>query len=270
MKKLILSLLILGFVTAAQAQKEPILKSKKGHYILPQTGDWAIGISANTFLNYAGNLFSNNNNAPDFSFFDQNNTVFGKKFVSENFAYRGSLSMLYGNSTENVFVKDLAPGAASDATVTDKINAQNFEMILRGGVEYRRGSGRLQGVYGGYAQVGFSSGSTSSRTYGNTMENYRSVALSRQTEYKEGTGMNFGLFGFAGVEYFFAPRISIGGEFNLGALYYMEGKTTRTEEVWNNSTSSAEILKKDVQANSSEFNISTDNLGGVLKLMFHF
>lgn len=270
MKKIILSLLILAFVVPLQAQKEPILKSKKGHYILPQTGDWAVGISANTFLNYAGNMFSSNNSAPDFSFFDQNNTIFGKKFVSENFAYRGSLSMLYLNSTNNVFVKDLTPGAASDATVTDKVNLNSFQMILRGGVEYRRGSGRLQGVYGGYAQVGYFSGNTNSRTYGNSMENYRSVSLSRQTEYKEGTGMNFGLFGFAGVEYFFAPRISIGGEFNLGALYYMEGKTTRTDEVWNNSTSSAELIKKDVQANTSEFNISTDNLGGVLKLMFHF
>lgn len=270
MKKIILSLLILGFVSALQAQKEPILKSKKGHYILPQTGDWAIGISANSILNYAGNMFSGNNNAANFGFFDQNNTVFGKKFISENFAYRGSLSMLYANNTNNVFVKDLAPGAASDATVTDKVNINNFQMILRGGVEYRRGSGRLQGVYGGYAQVGYFSGSSNSRTYGNTMENYRSVALSRQTEYNEGNGFNFGLFGFAGVEYFFAPRISIGGEFNLGMLYYMEGKTTRTEEVWNNSTSAAELIKRDVQANSSGFNISTDNIGGILKLMFHF
>ena len=68
MKKSITILAFAFGITGAFAQD---LTSKKGEPILPEAGDWAIGIDATPFLNYAGNFFgkTTNNNAPTFNFF---------------------------------------------------------------------------------------------------------------------------------------------------------------------------------------------------------
>ncbi|GHU94768.1 hypothetical protein FACS1894156_3400 [Bacteroidia bacterium] len=39
-----------------------------------------------------------------------------------------------------------------------------------------------------------------------------------------------GLGAFVGVEYFFAPQISIGGEFGLGVAYHIRGQDEITSE----------------------------------------
>ena len=57
MKKVGLTLLVaLVFVFSANAQ----LKNKQGETILPETGDWAIGIDAAPILGYFGNMFNAN------------------------------------------------------------------------------------------------------------------------------------------------------------------------------------------------------------------
>ncbi|MCB0380481.1 MAG: hypothetical protein KDD24_04440 [Flavobacteriales bacterium] len=58
MKKRLLFVAAIFAATATFAQDG--LTSKKGEAYLPEAGDWAIGIDANPFLNYAGNLFNGN------------------------------------------------------------------------------------------------------------------------------------------------------------------------------------------------------------------
>ena len=63
MKKLIALAATTSLVTSAFAQD---LTSKRGEPILPEAGDYMIGIDANPFLNYIGRLGSSANVAPTF------------------------------------------------------------------------------------------------------------------------------------------------------------------------------------------------------------
>jgi len=81
MKKSVLALAMAFGVTSAFAQD---LTSKKGEPILPEAGDWAIGIDATPFLNYAGQLLSTSgSSAPTWNFLNGNNTIIGKMFKDE-------------------------------------------------------------------------------------------------------------------------------------------------------------------------------------------
>ena len=81
MKKSIALVAMAFGVTSAFAQD---LTSKKGEPFLPEAGDYAIGIDATPFLNYAGNFFGTGaaNVAPTFDFHNTNYVITGKKFKS--------------------------------------------------------------------------------------------------------------------------------------------------------------------------------------------
>ncbi len=87
MKKLIIlfTLLYLGLNVIAQ---DSILVNKQGRVILPQKGDIAIGLSADPFLNFIGNMFNGNTNN-SLSLGDQN--LYFRYFFSENEALRVTL-----------------------------------------------------------------------------------------------------------------------------------------------------------------------------------
>ena len=74
MKKITITLTVLMAFTIfvnAQTTTSPTtpLVSKKGYTILPQAGDYAIGIDAVPMLKYAGNIFNNTaNNTAAFNF----------------------------------------------------------------------------------------------------------------------------------------------------------------------------------------------------------
>ncbi|MES2681013.1 MAG: hypothetical protein V4635_14060, partial [Bacteroidota bacterium] len=72
---------LLMFVFANYAMLGQDLTSKKGEPILPEKGDWAIGIDATPFLNYIGNFFGTPNSAPSFTWLTNNNTIVGKYFI---------------------------------------------------------------------------------------------------------------------------------------------------------------------------------------------
>src|SRR3954465_12408785 len=109
MKKsiLVLGLSLVAFTMSAQ------LVSKKGEPILPQKGDWALGIEANPFLQYLGNFFgkSTTNSAPTFNFLG-NQVIVGKYFVDSMTAYRAGVRIGTGNQTTHYSVSEL-PGAGT-------------------------------------------------------------------------------------------------------------------------------------------------------------
>src|SRR5437773_1804179 len=103
MKKSVLALALAFGVTTAFAQD---LTSKKGEPILPEAGDWGLGVDATPFINFAGNLFNNSvtNNAPSWNFLTNNQTIAGKYFTDEKTAYRGAIRLGFGSTTYKNYV----------------------------------------------------------------------------------------------------------------------------------------------------------------------
>jgi len=174
MKKSI-ALLALAFgVTGAFAQD---LTSKKGEPILPEAGDWAIGVDAVPFLNYAGNFIGGNgsNTAPGWNNYGANQTIVAKKFTDAQNAYRVTFRLGMHNQS---WKADIAAPQASTASpvnfpnksavVEDKASHSSSFIGIGVGMEKRKGKTRLQGFYGADVFVWYSS-SKDKFKYGNAL-----------------------------------------------------------------------------------------------------
>jgi len=281
MKKSVLALALAFGVTTAFAQD---LTSKKGEPILPEAGDWSIGIDATPFLSYAKSFIGAGVGAssPTFNFLTGNNMILGKYFADEKTAYRLGINLGFAShSATNLVNQDNFTGTGQAPVVTDKSSVSQTGFGLTGGIEMRRGKTRLQGYYGG--EVGLFFGSTHQKnTYGNAygtsgslgtsttplstswsqangvpINGGASPAGSRTTDSKSGTNFQFGVRGFIGVEYFLAPKMSLGGEFGWGIGLATNGAgQTTTEAIFSGTSASTQTNKT---GTSSAFVIGNDN-----------
>jgi len=296
MKKTVLFVAAAVLASATFAQDG--LTSKKGEAYLPEAGDWAIGFDGTPFLDYAGNMFNGNTgnsvnatwvgNTPEM-------TIVGKMFKDESTAYRAKLRIGYGSSTiENVI--DTSTTTLT-GEFTDKAKSSQMMITLGGGLEKRKGNTRLQGYYGGEALISFgsssvehtfadaSSGTTAAgdiryAEYTDDFANATSTSQDPLTGENERTtkvtnGATFGLQlrAFIGVEYFFAPKMSISAEYGWGLMMSSTGTGERDTESYGISTGAAaesSIARKHTVGGSSAFGIDTDNNGGQITIMFHF
>jgi hypothetical protein len=166
------------------------LTSKKGLPILPETGDWCIGLDATPFFNYLGNFFGKGgsttvttgtvqtashytNQAPGWNFIANNFSISGKKFISSNTAYRASVRLGFNNVTKKTQVNDrsitTAPVYPAVPFRVENSWKQSYTNVGASfGIEKRRGKTRLQGFYGVEGGIGFSSGSNTYK-YGNAL-----------------------------------------------------------------------------------------------------
>lgn len=276
------------------------LVSKRGEAYLPVGGEWAIGASANSFLRYAGNLFSGatvQNAAPTFDYASNASNgvgIFGKLMVDENTAYRIRFNVsVRSNIHKAVVAQDqLAPDPNFPAFAEDWRKVNTTAIVIAPGLEKRRGSTRLQGIYGGELVFGLSSSKTIFE-YGNAMStNFTTptstefnggvfgangfgnniLGATRITEYKFGSNFLLGARGFIGVEYFIAPKISLGGEFGYMLGVQIQGKGLRTDETWDPNTLSTRNTERDVFNNAglSSIGIGVDNLNTSINLLFYF
>jgi len=209
----------------------------------------------------------------------------------------------------------------------DTRRASTRNIVLGVGMEKRRGKTRLQGIYGADLLV-WGGNTKESFKYGNdltqsddastafnenldvtngtyttdwntidptfasnnttTITGYTQVdgarALKRKTNGKIGVGVR----AFVGVEYFVAPKISIGGEFGWGIGYELKTKNKATWDAEGTGTAvgatqeSGTIKSKDATNGGGSFVIDTDrnainsatyNLmggSGTLRLNFYF
>lgn len=287
MKKKVL--LIAALFTAGLSFAQDGLTSKKGVPILPEAGDWAIGFDASSLLNYGGNLLNGsigNGLAP---MGDINaNTIYGKYFVDANTAYRGMVRLGFGTTNNRTFVTDYSTGnidpvtgalVDADATVENEAKTSAMNITVGGGMEFRRGKGRLQGVYGPMAMISLGTFSTEN-TYGvsiqdafNNGDPSYTAGNGRITETKNGTTFGLAVGGFAGVEYFFAPKISLGAEigWTIALNSTGDGEQTTEDEVVDTNTGLAtgsESTTREFAGNSS-FGFDTRPNGNIT-LNFHF
>jgi hypothetical protein len=307
MKKIITTLaLALSFTAFAQDG----LTSKKGEPILPEAGDWAIGIDATPFLDYAGNFFGkqNSNTAPTWNFQSWNSMILGKYFVEEKKAYRAGIRLGFGSTTQREMVADRSKPVSSltvfptaDPMVENTWKRSQRNIGLTGGLEIRKGKTRLQGYYGG--EVGlYLAGMKDKFTYGNALAPTATPAVvvtnddafsgvtnviasppiqgvigsARATEIKWGSTFGFGLRGFIGAEYFILPKMAIGGEFGWGLMFSSTGKSKSTWESIGNASSPTVGTTTIEGSKSGSFGIDTDNMNNLfgpaasLRLTLHF
>jgi hypothetical protein len=185
MKKLIVHLILL-FSTCtsfAQGTGSNSFKSKNGHEVLPQAGEWSVGVSANSFLQYFGNSLNNTANqvAPSITYSNgPSNQIFGnlggiaftgKYMASASTAYRVRIQANYTQTTNRGYSlkNTIIPNPLLPEFVEDKQTLNQSAILLGGGIEKRRGSSRLQGIYGAEVLLGFQS-QEAAYNYGNAMD----------------------------------------------------------------------------------------------------
>ncbi|MDF1671941.1 MAG: hypothetical protein P1U41_00415 [Vicingaceae bacterium] len=288
MKKKVLFVASMFLATAMIAQDG--LTSKKGEAYLPEAGDWALGFDGTPFLNYAGNMFNGTTGNSVNATWVGNQpamTVYGKMFKDETTAYRAKIRIGFGSTTDKNFFDTSAVNPATVVELGDERKTSNFNITLGGGIEKRRGNTRIQGFYGGELLISFGSSSVE-HTFGSTFSDDFTATWTddfdagtttssngpRTTKVSNGSTMQIGLRGFAGVEWFIAPKVSVAAEYGWGLAMTSTGDGTVTTEEWGLATPTATdnslITKETTQGGTSSFGIDTDNNGGVISIFFHF
>jgi hypothetical protein len=257
MKNLLIAALAV-FSIGASAQ-DVNFKSKRGEYMLPEKGDWALGFSTDGIFEYVGNAFNGNtgNNAPTVSYTkDRTGSFVGKYFTSDKAAYRVVFNLKsigtgtkYSNTTgdDTVIINPLPP----DPNVNTVINTSNdlsessTEFSIGLGKEWRRGKTRLQGFYGADFLLLFSSSSLKDNTVSETLTTVTTPAqtikriIKTDIDTKFSTGFGIGAEAFIGAEYFLFPKIAIGAQYTYSARYISTGAksiTTVVDDSTSNST----------------------------------
>ncbi|PLX08562.1 MAG: hypothetical protein C0596_06815 [Marinilabiliales bacterium] len=249
--------------------------------ILPQSGEIALGIDAMPVLGYVGDFFNatagNNTNFGFINGIYNANTIYVKYYLEDQVAVRGAVRICHQNWIDKEFVTANQEIPDPLVTVTD-VNTFNSTNIGIG-ADYLmyRGKGRVQGYFGGGAFVNYNSWNDS-YTYGNPFTTmYSSPAWydfglgaqvsggERVLETYNNNSFGLTLRGVIGVEYFFAPKISIGGEMGLGFNAQRDGGF-QTVERWTGT---------DIEVETTELPhdvfIGVDNFTSAsLFLMFHF
>ncbi|HEY1045483.1 MAG TPA: hypothetical protein VGF79_03525 [Bacteroidia bacterium] len=268
MKKYILTLMVLS-MAALNAQQTPVLKSKRGINILPQQGEYCLGFGATPILEYFGNMFNNSSgtNGNLVGFPTSNASVFGKYMKTNNYAYRASIRLGFSTINTTFEVADMSPGAAVGAKVNDvqKTSTNNFGLGF--GFEKRKGNTRIQGYYGLEGLISFT-GQSTKNSYGNKLE-YYDTGVQRQTKLNNGNTFGLQARAFAGVEYFIAPKVSLGAEFGFGPALRMRSFNTYAYEIYNFTTNTIQEFELS-GSKSTTFTIDNDNYSGILKLLFYF
>lgn len=291
MKKRLLFVAAIFAATATFAQDG--LTSKKGEAYLPEAGDWAIGIDANPFLNYAGNLFSGstsqNTIGAGATWFAPGMAIYGKMFKDEKTAYRAMVRLGFGSTSVGSVVELYADSAAAangtTTEYTNEVKSSDRNIVLGFGLEKRRGNTRIQGVYGAQLMIGFGGGS-SEYTYGlaysaastisETSGNVTNAGYGgpRTTASTAASSFMLGINGFIGVEWFFAPKVSLGAEYTWGLAMTSAGATETTTEEWKyaspTATTRSLVTKTSKGGESSSFSLDNGISGANISLNFHF
>lgn len=268
MKKTFVTILaFVGMVAILNAQD---LTDKKGRLILPEGGDWSIGVDATPFINIVKDVVhigaAGTHYAPLFNGINNTNPTYsitGKYFIDNTTAYRGIVRIFDQAVTNVAYIDKMNTGTPTAQTwpngidpeqVKDVQSLKNWAVGVGGGLEKRKGTKyKLQGYYGGEASL-IVAGSGEKYKYGNELVN-NSVTTSaaddgvaaystdfgtnifssadhdsRTLSVKNGKTVALAVRGFVGVEYFVLPKMSIGGEFGWGFGYAVTGRSTTTVE----------------------------------------
>lgn len=289
---------------------------------LPEAGDVTIGVNAIPFLNYLGNMFGkvqdNDINPVEIGGVPAFNkgvipgldnptmSIFGKYFLTDKTAIRLNVGIGINSQTQSNYVQDdaaVAENPLSVDLVEDTYKYRNSGMSVAVGYEWRRGSKRLQGFWGGQAILAYSNSkhffgygnaitelnqnptSTNTNAWANAgilidenddpleqlpIINNNIGGNSRLLMQSDGRSWTYGVGGFVGVEYYIAPKISIGCEMSLNLLWTTGSKKYQKSERFNPDFNRVEENTRWTGKSDSGFRFGTENIGTSLFVAFSF
>ena len=266
MKKItIIAILLILFINAfAQEIQDDQVYNKKGIAILPEKGEWVIGIDATPFLDYLGNMLrisDQANESPDFAFTAQHpGQLFGKYYLQNNKALRVGLRFGITSHTD----KD---GNPFNSDEIDKLKQSSLNIGISAGIEnYKSIKGRLRGFWGYEGGINktpyIGMNYFGSDVVTGKVDYEDAVTTDGNDSYIEEGGNTIEIFakGIVGVEYFIAPKISLSGEFGIGLSYQ-----NTSERKYKPNTGDTIIH----DAGSSEISMA-NTASGAFVLLFHF
>jgi len=256
-KGLLIVAMMIGVTASAQE-----MKSKKGTPILPEAGDWSIGTGATAPLNYIGDVLDINhsdNSSLGGVFMNwtsgKENQIVFKKMKTENIANRFSVRWQLDKTVTKP--QPLDPKAGFQDGENTKTTTSKGQLNF--GYDYLkyRGKGRVRGYYGAGAEV-----QLGDFTKVKTQKEWKGTpAIGSLIESKDGNFWSLGVKAIIGVEYFFAPKMSLGGEFSWKVSIDKTGlgysKTEGSDKV-------------DTGEKSRNINAETENANANLSLNFYF
>ena len=231
-------------------------------------------------------------------------SIFGKYFLTDKTAIRLNVGIGINSQTQSNYVQDdaaVAENPLSVDQVEDTYKYRNSGMSVAVGYEWRRGGKRLQGFWGGQAILAYSN-SKHFFGYGNaiTEVNQNPTATpwngnnipdlwidanyngnfpnlnnnvggnSRLLMQSDGRSWTYGVGGFVGVEYYIAPKISIGCEMSLNLLWTSGGKKYQKSERYNPDFNRVDENTRWTGKSDSGFRFGTENIGTSLFVAFSF
>jgi hypothetical protein len=197
-------------VALSQGTEGFSLVSKKGVNILPERGNIALGINASPFLSYIGGFFSNiGAGAPAFTFTAQNpGQIYVKKMLTDRKAIRLAFRLGLSNYTE-----PQSTDPDEDIKIVNSAASLGLQVALENAFAYKS---RVRGYYGAGVIIqktpysdAMGIGTISYKDAGDSDNNWKE---------KGGIDIGAGIGGIIGVEVFFAPKMSLAGEFNIGIM----------------------------------------------------
>jgi hypothetical protein len=295
MKKLLIMFVAVAFGFSASAQSNEQMQNKNGKDLMPVSGEFAVGIGA-SYANvpqWIGNLFgytaSNNVITGANSYINNPNfgsgvSIWGKYMLSDNNALRVSVSNFGSDQTQNFEVFDDRANHP-DSLTSDRRRFNNSSTFLSAGYEFRRGKSRLRGVYGGEAVLSWSN-NHSHYTYGNNLGLANltptqagampgwDATHGRTTQIRNGATFGAGVRAFVGVEFFFAPKMSVGTEFGWSASMSKSGKQIRDYERFDpfadNGAGAIVTHREETSLGGISFNTGIDNFNSQIYFNFYF
>ncbi len=252
-----------------EATSEPLL-SKHGNNILPEKGDVGLGIDAIPFLDFVGNLVKINSGTTFSSMLhiqppEGGTVIYLKYFTSDKTALRAKFRISYVASTEKFAVQN---DLDITETLYDTRIASNINFDVGLGIEKRRGKTRLQGLYGLEGMLSVTRGSEASPNYRYMYVNDFSATYptpttglfgatgTRPVYYKNAPTYGIGGRGFIGAEYFFAPKMAIGGELAIRLMISRRGASKQKTESWVAGALEKDVVKDKTPSGSD---LSLDN-----------
>ena len=257
MRKLFLTAAFASVVAFANSQT---MMSKNGTAILPEANDWSIGFDANPLFNYVGNMFNNSTNNSLWMNYPSNNsmTIVGKCVKDESTAHRAKVAINFGSQTNTASTSSFT---SFDSLFTpNELKISSSNITLGAGLQKWRGKGRLKGYYGAEAMIGFGSSGDSTATYLKSLNTSNGLGSIQVTENKGGSLFGFGVNGFIGVEYFFAPKMSFSAEYTWGVSISSVGESEISYQIVENPSGTPVVSSKtDKGSKSSSFNVGVGN-----------
>ena len=294
-----ITILLLSITLTAQAQIDSSgrsqtgkvkLVSKKGVNILPERDEICLGIDAYPIFNYIGGIFSQNHAVtPSIDYGNGYYSSYGiyvKYMLASDMAVRAKFRANISSTSEiyPVAKSTLNYDPAAPEYVEDEVRDNNQSIYVSVGIEKRRGKSRVQGIYGVEALVGYNK-SKDIYVYGNSITNEFNTPLTYDnSETYSGAeriindyydkGLFAGVRGFIGIEYFIAPKISIGGEFGYSLRYVWDQNRIREYQYWDSGTQSvATVYRESTRTNdpgSNDVALGIDAMDGSINLYFYF